>query len=79
MKLSARCAAPSKLFELKNQPRATDGRIFKAAEPNSAAIVAQFARNKDADRSTGRGEKLMDACHTVESNGDTLRGSSLKI
>ena len=35
-----------------------------------AAIVAQFARKNAANLFTGRGGKLMDASHTVKSNGD---------
>ena len=51
----------------------------KLLKQTVAATVAQFARKNAANLSTGRGSKSMDASHTVESNGDSVRGSSLKI
>ena len=79
LKFSARCAALKNLFELETSHGQEITAFSKLLDQTIAATVAPFARKNAANLSTGRGSKLMDASHTVESNGDSLRGSSLKI
>ena len=79
LKFSARCAALRNLFELETSHGQEMAAYSKLLKQTVAATVAQFARKNAANLSTGRGSKSMDASHTVESNGDSVRGSSLKI
>ena len=79
LKFSARCAALRNLFELDTSHGQEMATFSKLLDQTIAATVALFARKNAANLSTGRGGKSMDASHTVESNGDSLRGSSLKI
>ena len=63
-------AALCKLFDVETRHGQDMAAYSKLLDQTVAAIVAQFARKNAANLFAGRGGKLMDASHTVKSNGD---------
>jgi hypothetical protein len=63
-------AALCKLFDVETRHGQDMAAYSWLLDQTVAAIVAQFARKNAANLFTGRGGKLMDASHTVKSNGD---------